>query len=119
MINHGYLKPALSGLAKLKIALDKKGGPAEDNFLFENILNLQNNILKSFGLPPTPENLMILWFDRLPSGEELEERTAILHKTAADYLTQNAVSELRTLREAILSVDHLCRWLLEQEEYWK
>ena len=51
---------ALTDLAKLQIALDKKGGPSEDGNLFEEILTLQDRILSSFGLPPTTENTKLM-----------------------------------------------------------
>ncbi len=70
MANHDFLKPALTGIAKLQIDLDKKGGPSEDGQLFEQILALQDEVLKSIGLPATLNNEKLLWFENLPT--ELE-----------------------------------------------
>ncbi len=100
MTQHEFLKPALTGLAKLQIALDKKGGPSEDGQLFEQILSLQDGILKSFGLPASPDNEKLIWFSQLPTDEEVNGRVMQLHKTATKYLLSNPTSELQTLREA-------------------
>jgi len=100
MTQHDFLKPALTGLAKLQIALNKKGGPSEDGKLFEQILSLQDGILKNFGLPTSPDNEKLIWFSQLPTDVEVSERAKQLHKTATTYLLSNAKPELQTLREA-------------------
>jgi hypothetical protein len=100
MTQHDFLKPALTGLAKLQIELDKKGGPSEDGQLFEQILSLQDGILQSFGLPISPDNEKLIWFSQLPTDDEVNERVKQLHKTATAYLLSNAQPELQTLREA-------------------
>lgn len=100
MKNHHFLKPALTGLAKLQIILNKKGGPSADGQLFDQILVLQEGILKSFGLPPNPNNEELLWFNNLPTDSEVENRIKQLHKTATDYLLSNAQPELQILRNA-------------------
>lgn len=100
MTQHNFLVPALTGLAKLQIHLDKKGGPSEDGQLFEQILEIQNGILKGFGLPISPDNEKLIWFSQLPTDDEVNERVKKLHKTATTYLLSNAKPELQTLREA-------------------
>lgn len=100
MENHEFLKPALSGLAKFQIALEKEGGPSGNGQLFEQILDIQNGILKSFGLPATSENESLLWFKTLPSDMELEERIKQLHEAATEYNLSNPKPELEILREA-------------------
>ena len=100
MENHDFLKPALSALAKLQIALDMEGGPSGNGQLFEQLLDLQNGILKSFGLPETKENESLLSFTALPSDIELDERIKQLHETATEYLLSDAKPELEILREA-------------------
>ncbi len=84
------LKNALTELANLQIVLDKKGGPSEDGQLFEQILAKQDRILKAFGLPISPNNEKLLWFDNLPTNFEIENRIKQLHKTATDYLLSNS-----------------------------
>ena len=86
MKNNTQLKLALSGLAKLQIALNKKGGPENDSRLFEIILATQDGILKSFGLPSTTINEKLLWFNYLPTEGQIDERIEQLHKTACEYL---------------------------------
>lgn len=100
MNKHNFLQPALTGLSKLQIALDKKGGPSEDGQLFEQILELQDGILKSFGLPKTPDNEKLLHFKTLLTDTEVNERIKLLHKTATEYLLSNAKPELKTLKDA-------------------
>jgi hypothetical protein len=100
MTEHEFLKPALTGLAKLQIALDKQGGPSENGQLFEQILKLQDGILRSFGLPTTTDNEKLVWFSHLPTETELNERIQQLHKKAAEYLLGNTKTELQTLLEA-------------------
>ncbi|MBS0645335.1 MAG: hypothetical protein JSR97_01920, partial [Verrucomicrobia bacterium] len=95
------IKNALTGLAKLQIALDKKGGPSEDGQLFEEILTLQDGILSSFGLPLTAENTKLLWFNgSVPTQLELTERVKKLNKTAQKYLLSPAKPEAQILKDA-------------------
>lgn len=100
MTQHEFLKPALTGLAKLQIALNKQGGPSENGQLFEQILTLQDGILRSFGLPTTPDNEKLVWFSELPTETELNERVEQLHKKAKKYLLSNPKTEIQTLIEA-------------------
>ena len=100
MNKHDFLQPALTELSKLQISLVKKGGPSDDGQLFEQILELQDGILKSFGLPSTPDYEKILYFKTLPTDTEVYERIKILHQTAIKYLLSNAKSELQILRDA-------------------
>jgi len=95
------LKNAIRGLAKLQIALDKKGGPSEDGQLFEEILSIQEGILNHFGLPTTIENEKLLWFNgSLPTDLEVEERIKKIQKIAEEYLLSPAKSEIQILKEA-------------------
>lgn len=100
MNRQGNLRPALSGLAKLQIAHDKKGGPEQDGEMFEYILSLQSNILKSFGLPEITEYMSLLCFETIPTEEELNKREKVLHNAAKSYLLSNAKSEIQILKEA-------------------
>lgn len=98
--NHEFLKSAFTGLAKLQGLLEKKGGPSEDGQLYEQILSLQDGILKSFGLPTNPDNEKSLWFSQLPTDDEVNDRMKQLHTKATTYLLSNAKPELQILREA-------------------
>ena len=100
MKNNTQLKLALCGLAKLQIALEKKGGPEADGSLFEQIIEVIEGILKSFGLPPTSDNEGFLWFPEIPTEYELEEIINLLHKTATEYLLSKPKPELQVLRDA-------------------
>ena len=100
MTNQDYLQPALIELSTLQIALDKKGGPSEDGQLFEQILELQDAILNSLGLPLTPDNEKLLHCKTIPSTTEVNRQIDLLIKTATAYLLTTAKTELQTLRDA-------------------
>ncbi len=100
MIKHDLLEPALTGLAKLQVDLDSQGGPSENGELFEQILEVQAGILKSFGLPGSPDYEKLVWFNSIPTAFELKERVSRLYSAATKYLLSNAKSELQILREA-------------------
>lgn len=95
------LKNALTELAKLQIALDEKGGPTEDGQLFEQILDVQDEILKSLGLPTSSDNKKLLSFSNFPTGFELQEIIERLYQSATDYLLSPAITELKLLKNAL------------------
>jgi hypothetical protein len=94
------IKSSLILLAQLHLTLNEKGGPSAEGQLFEQILDLQQEILDYFGLPPTPENEELLWFQSLPSERQIEDRIQELNTAATEYLSSNAISDLRLLRNA-------------------
>lgn len=100
MINQDTLIVELLSLADLQIRLNDKGGPSSDGELFEQVLENQDEILNHFGLPAIPENGKLLWFDKIPSQEELLERITELHNRASTYLLSDTKSELQILRDA-------------------
>jgi len=100
MAKHDFLEKTLIKLAKLQIHLNQKGGPSEDGQLFEQILSLQEDILKSFGLPISPNYEKLVWFKTVPTSNEIKERINQLHLAATEYLLSDAKSELQILREA-------------------
>ena len=100
MKQNEILKSTLTELTKLQINLEKKGGPSEDGELFEEILSIQKEILKSYGLRSSSENENLLWFESLPTDFELQSRIKQLYKTATEYLLSNPKSDLQILRDA-------------------
>lgn len=100
MTNHEFSNPDLPRLASLQMALEENGGPFHDGQLFEQILELQDEILKSYGLPSTPDNVQLLWFKAEPTASEINKRLKSLQDAATAYLLSNAQSELQTLRDA-------------------
>ena len=100
MTNHNSLKPTLIELAKLQIELAQKGGATKDGELYERTVEIQEDILNSFGLPTSSENEELVWFNTPPTDTEVDERINLLHKSAATYLLSNVKSELQTLRDA-------------------
>ncbi len=100
MDNHKDLKHALTGLAKLQIALREKGGPTQDGEMFELILNLQSGILESLGLPESPDNEKLIFFRTIPTDEEVKSKIEQLHHFASKFLLSDAKPDLQILRDA-------------------
>ena len=100
MDHHKDLKHALTGLAKLQIALSEKGGPTKDGQMFELILKLQGGILGSLGLPESPDNEKLIFFKTVPTDEEVKSKIEQLHQVASKFLLSDAKPDLQILREA-------------------
>lgn len=100
MIKPDYLIKALKDLAKLQVILEEEGGPEQDGELFEQILYYQDTILKRFGLPLKVEYERLIFFNAMPTDEEISDRINQLHQAATTYLLSSAKSDLNILREA-------------------
>lgn len=100
MSDHQQTKLGLEKLANLQISLKEKGGPAPNGKLFEEILTLEEELLKNFGLPGTAENEQLLWFTKSPTKAELDETIKQLQERATDYLLSNARTDLQILHDA-------------------
>lgn len=100
MSKQDSLPSELTLLAKLQINLDEQGGPTESGPLFEQILEVQDGILKQLGLPSSPDYTNLIYFKSIPTATELKERISQLHSAATNYLLSDAKSELQDLREA-------------------
>lgn len=101
MIKQGLLEPTLTELANLQISLDKQGGPTWNGELYEQILEIQDAILKSFGLPFSLNYEKLIRFQTSPpTATELEDRLSRLHSAATRYLLSNVKSDLQILHEA-------------------
>ena len=99
-MNDDFLKPALTALAKLQTALEEKGGPSEDGELFEQILSIQDEILRKCGLPINPDNENQIWFSQLPTNYDVKNRVKQLYKSATEYLLSDAETDKQILRDA-------------------
>lgn len=100
MIEYEKLKLNLLALSKLEINLEKLGGPVANGQLFEQVYDLKEGILQSFGLPGTPENDQLVWFTRTPTDTELKERYEQLRTRAEEYLLSSPESDIQILTEA-------------------
>ncbi len=100
MINHEALVIELSNLANLQLKLNKLGGPDFDGEIFDEILEIQDNVLSLFGLSSTTENEKLLYFNEIPSQEEILERITSLHNRATIYLQSDTKSDIQILNEA-------------------
>lgn len=100
MTKQDSLASELNLLAKLQINLDEQGGPSESGPLFEQILEIQDGILKQLGLPNSPDYNELIYFKTTPTATEIKERIIQLHSAATNYLLSDAKSELQDLRDA-------------------
>lgn len=100
MPKHNALKTKLTRLAKLRLELDKQGGPSENGRLYELILQIEDDILNSLGLPLSAYYGALTCFPAIPTNVELEERIGVLHSAATDYLLSHAKPAPQVLREA-------------------
>ena len=95
-----YLKFEIAKLAKLQIKLQEKGGPTEDGDLFEEILEIESEILISFGLPEDSIYNNIIFFEVLPSELEILDIISNLHEAAKEYLLDDPLSDIQVLKNA-------------------
>jgi hypothetical protein len=81
------LKDVLKALSKLQIRLEQEGGPEENGELFEQILEIEDNILEQFGLPINhPTYVELLRFYTSPTDYEISNRIKQLQESATAYL---------------------------------
>ncbi|WP_205502365.1 hypothetical protein [Rufibacter psychrotolerans] len=83
--------------------LKAQGGPEENTRLFEAVIELEEEIMAAYGIPPTHDHLQILWlFTEAPelSPEVLQEAQAHLQQAATAHLTAPVKTNLEVLLEA-------------------
>ena len=100
MYKEHELSNILKILSKLQITLNMNGGPQNDADCFEQMLEIQDKILRSFGLPIIPDYERILYFDNPPTDAEISNRILKLYQSAVEYLSSNTKSNLQILKEA-------------------
>ncbi len=84
-------------------SLQERGGPEEDEALFEQCLLLQEEILAHFGLPPADRYRQIFWkFTEAGSltTRLLAQTESRLKKAAEKYLSRPAQTDLELLTQA-------------------
>ena len=94
------LKFEIAKLAKLQLKLEEKGGPTEDGDLFEEILDIEFEILTSFGLPEGSHYGNLIFFEVLPSEFEILDIISKLHESAKNYLLDDPLSDIQVLKNA-------------------
>ncbi len=90
----------LQEIAKLECLLLEKGGAEKDGNLFEEIIGLQEDVLKMFGLPLNDYYFSVVSFDVIPDEIEVKKRIDQLHEEATEYLTSSVKSDIQVLRDA-------------------
>ncbi|WP_148041356.1 hypothetical protein [Rufibacter immobilis] len=84
--------------------LKAKGGPEEDTELFETVIELEEDIMSAYGLPPSHDHLQILWqLTEAPdlSEEVLQQTQQQLQETATQHLMAPVKTNLEILQEAL------------------
>ena len=94
------LKFEIAKLARLQIKLEEKGGPTEDGDLFEEIIDLESEILTRFGLPEDSHYNNLIYFKTLPSELEILDIISKLHEAAKEYLLDDPLSDIQVLENA-------------------
>lgn len=94
------LKFEIAKLARLQIKLEEKGGPTEDGDLFEEILELESEIITRFGLPEDSHHNNLIYFEILPSELEILDIISKLHKAAENYLLDDPLPDIQILKNA-------------------
>jgi hypothetical protein len=94
------VKQTLLKLAKLNIDIKKRGGPEKNGLLFEKMMNLEDELLHSFGLPLNVDYAELIRFSSIPGEEELYQTIALLHELAQDYLLGEVKTGLEILTQA-------------------
>ncbi len=83
--------------------LKEKGGPEENTELFESVVELEEDIMAAYGLPPSHTHLQILWqlTETVPLSEEaLQETQQQLQVAATEHLMAPVKTNLEVLLEA-------------------
>ena len=98
------LNDELKALSKMQIYLEQQGGPeknGEMGELFEQILEIEDNILDQLGLPTNhPFYVELLRFDTPPTDYEISNRIKQLHECATAYLNRDVKTDIEILKEA-------------------
>jgi len=80
--------------------LEKKGGPEKNGKLFERVFNLEDEILKKFGLPSIHEYSEVLWNLKINSESDIEKAITLLAKKAKTYLSKPVVNLITLINNA-------------------
>lgn len=95
------MEKLLLNYIEIKKQLEDEGGPEENSSLFTELLQLQDTILKKFGLPSSTRYEKILW--HINDREDIEFAIRKLEKFARGYLLSSPKTEEKLLTDA---VDH-------------
>ncbi|WP_157592995.1 hypothetical protein [Rufibacter tibetensis] len=83
--------------------LKENGGPEENTELFEAVIELEEDIMSAYGLPPSHTHLQILWqFTEITplTDEVVEEAQNQLKAAATEHLMAPVKTNLELLQEA-------------------
>lgn len=100
MLNKEIVKSKIILLSEKSLLLEKLGGPENNSELFEEIFSIEDDILKSFGLPENSKFAQILKRNNIPCNHELEEMISILENIASEYLLAPTETSISVLTKA-------------------
>jgi hypothetical protein len=99
-LNRELVKSKIILLSEKSLLLEKLGGPENNSELFEEIFSLEDDILKSFGLPENSKFAQILKCENIPSNQELEKMISFLENIASEYLLAPTETSISVLAKA-------------------
>lgn len=100
MDNEKLLKKMMTDYVLMRDLLEKKGGPEKNGKLFERVFNLEDEILKKFGLPSIHEYSEVLWNLKVNSESDIEKAITLLAKKAKTYLSKPVVNLIALINNA-------------------
>lgn len=100
MENKKLIIKMMTDYVLMRNLLEKKGGPEKDGKLFEKVYNLEDKILKKFGLPSINEYSEVLWNLQINSESDIEKAINLLAKKAKTYLSKPAINLIALINNA-------------------
>jgi hypothetical protein len=100
-MNEQEMKKSIMELAQMNVELNAKGGPGKAGKLFEKLLEKQDEVLETLGLPNTPYYQQLLEFDSVPWDNEFEKLVQLLQHEIENQKAKPQKSDVEILREAV------------------
>ena len=99
-MNPKEIKQKIRQLAFYQNGLTRQEYPTTNSEVLEELFQTRSEILKSFGLPETPEYLGLLDFEDKPTDDEIESTLDLLKSAATAYLLSTPIPDMQLLSEA-------------------
>lgn len=113
MENEKLLKKMMTDYVLMRNLLEIKGGPEKDGKLFEEVFNLEDKILKKFGLPSLVAYQEVLWNLHINSETDIEKAITQLKSKAKIYLSKPVINKISLLKNAKEQGADICDFLTE------
>lgn len=99
-MNPKEIKQKIRQLAFYQNGLTRQEYPTTNSEVLEELFQTRSEILRSFGLPETPEYLGLLDFEDKPTDDEIESTLELLKSAATAYLLSTPIPDTQLLSEA-------------------